>query len=852
MVKLVDKQNIFNHGILSPKLYSRDDLKQFNGGVADALNFVCSRYGPMEKRTGTRFVWDLGNAGEPVFFIPFIFSVKQAVLLEFSPYKIRFYVFDGKEVKPIADPDDNTKQYEEGTTFTAEQLAGMSYVQSLDVIYLAFADRKTQPHTLSRYRNDKWKIDPFVPEDGPYLDKNYDTTHKMQITDKNTDISSIALSGFSLGEEDVKRWIRICTPRYNENTYAYEDKWSYGKIKGIGNYAWNMTEASIYTTNELPAVKDTVYLDRAKTKKAKTAVQAINFDSTPKIQVENKWYISKGAPLTGIYQWDRITSSIYLGNDDPVVGDKIYSDAELTTEVGKIVALSSAYKEDTTGKPAYITTDDINKSVVFITFNDTNYGSYDPDRIIKLGTSIIVEWKYRNIVDEEDQDWMTQATSEWRLGVWHPATSSDEYPVTYPTKVTIHQQRLTWAGMTDRPWIWTSNSYAYKNYAPSDYEGAVSDSNSISLDISTDKVSDIFWMKSVKSLLVGTELGEVRIYSSGTAITPTDVASNRESSYGSFDADPIVNDDNIVFIQRLQRTLRSLSYDYNQDAFVGPELTILAESLTAGGIKKVVFQKEPNNTYWCLKEDGTLLSLTYDKSQDVIGWSKSSLAGEDVKIIDLTVLPSNENGQDMVMFAVERTVNGVRRRYLELLSRNFIPSLEYKEVSFLDCHVHVVDENPFDIVMGLDFLEGQIVRVMDEGAFVGDYVVTDGQIVLDSLCTDVMVGLPYDAHFETLERDYQDKQLSTKMSKLRVYKLRLYVDRTLGLTLHRLEKGSETKLVTFNPANSMDSAPEPITGKVTVEVPSAWDCDYRLKITSEPGFPCTVSGILLGVEINAI
>jgi hypothetical protein len=141
---------------------------------------------------------------------------------------------------------------------------------------------------------------------------------------------------------------------------------------------------------------------------------------------------------------------------------------------------------------------------------------------------------------------------------------------------------------------------------------------------------------------------------------------------------------------------------------------------------------------------------------------------------------------------------------------------------------------------------------MDEGAYVGDYVVTDGQITLDAECTNVMIGLPYDAFFETLERDYQDKQLSTKMSKLRVYKLRLYVDRTLGLTLHRLEKGSATKLVTFNPANNMDAAPEPITGKVTVEVPSAWDCDYRLRIDSEPGFPCTVSGILLGVEINAI
>lgn len=763
MVKVVDKQNVFNHGILSPKLYSRDDLKQFVGGVADATNFICSRYGPMEKRTGTNFIWDLGNPNEKVFFLPFIFSVKQSVLLEFLANRIRFYTFDGTEFGPIASPGitwqsetgstvytqkeygtlvvgdnvyssyeltdilgtieelgtedtapylklNNVKyyrralQYEIETPFTADQLDDISYVQSLDVVYLAFADRTTPPYTLSRYANNNWKLDLFVTEDGPYLDKNYATGKKMAIADKNTDTSTVNLTGFTLGTKDVGRWIRICTPRYNENTYVYDEKWSYGKI------------ASVETD----------------------------------------------------------------------------------------------------------------------------------------GRSITVDWSYRNIVDEQDQNWMTQATSEWRLGVWHTGTGNNDYPVTYPTKVTIHQQRLTWAGLTDKPWIWTSNSFAYKNYAPSDYEGEISDTNSISYDISTDKVSDIFWLRSVKSLLIGTELGELRMYSAGTAITPADVVSNRESSYGSFNAEPVVNDDNIVFIQRLQRTVRSLSYDYNQDSFVGPELTILAESLTTGGIKKIVFQKEPNSTYWGLKEDGTLLTLTYDKSQDVIGWSRSALAGEDVKVIDLTVLPSNANGQDMVMFAVERTIGGVTKRYLELLSRNFIRDLKQSDASFLDCSTHIVSEEPFNVIDGLDFLEDQTVVVMDEGSYLGEFKVADGRVVLDTECKDIVVGLPYEAYFETLERDFHDRQLSTKMAKLRVYKMYLYVDRTTGLSLHRLERGSETQLITFSPDTNMDTVGELLTGKVNINVGSNWDCDFRLKVKSDPGFPCTIAGIILGVEINAI
>lgn len=711
MVKLVDKQNVFNAGILSSKLHSRDDLKQYNNGVADAMNFICSRYGPMDKRTGTAFCWDLENPDTTAFFIPFIFSVDQSILIEFIPGKIRFYTYGPGESDddfgPIADPNNPGQPYELSTDFTAEKIKNISYVQSFDVIYLAFGDGKTKPHTLSRYADNNWVLAEFVTEDGPYLDQNYNTNKKMTITDTSSSSSTVNLSGFTLSNADKDRWIRICTPRYNENTYAYEDKWSYGKITNVTNN----------------------------------------------------------------------------------------------------------------------------------------------------GASLTVTWSYRNKVSgDSSTSWMTAATSEWRLGVWHKETNNKDYPVTYPTKVTIHQQRLTWAGMTDRPWIWTSNSFAYKNYAPSDYEGEITDTNAINYDISTDKISKIFWLKSLKSLLIGTELGEIRMYSSGTAITPSDVVSIRESSYGSYDAEPVVNDDNIVFIQRLQRTLRSLSYDYNNDAFIGPELTILAEGLTQGGIKKIVFQKEPNNTYWCLKSDNTLLSLTYDKSQDVIGWSQSRIAGDDVEIIDLTVLPSKNYQQDVLFLVVERTIDGVKKRYLEKLTKNFITEVAHKDACFLDCaYHHILEGNvPFTTIDGLDYLEGQTVMVTDEGAVEGFYTVEDGAITLDTECKDVWIGLPYNAYLETLVRDFQDKQISTNMSKLRVYKLKLYLERTLGLKVQRLEHGTVTTLTTFDPSKKTDETPELITGKVDINVPTAWDCDYKLKIISDPGMPCTLSGIIIGVEVNEI
>lgn len=987
-MKLVDKQNIFNSGILSSKLYSRDDLKQYNNGIADALNFICSRYGPMEKRTGTEHIYNLNNPGEKVFLMPFIFSIHQTLILEFIEGYIRFYTYGTDEngiFRFNAVSDDQGNHYIIETPFTENQIEHLSYVQSLDVIYLAFADGKTPPYTLTRKDKLDWRLEVFETDDGPYLDQNYRVDRTMRILDTSTEYSIIALENFSLGSEDIGRWIRICTPRYNENTYAYEDKWSYGKIVNVGiEGAWENIDNNAYTkvkyedivtgtsgstvsrlykddqtktayhvipsvptnisygyisfkeeiprtdkngkpvldSNENPIIDKYITVDgvtnsisgetengkRFKYKKqineqvwawiqdesifsdVYTQLEYNNIvintsllytdkettnpyldstkglikekqtiDTEKYIRVENQWFKYKETITennTTYVVWTRekvyIERIFLLDNYNTSTNKNVYSDPEHTNKIGEIVAVND--------KGASVT--------VWI----TAYGTGATNTILRrleyrnTSNSISVDWKYRNFVNDQNKSWMTTATTEWRLGAWHSGYSNEDYPATYPTKVAIHQQRLVWAGMTDRPWIWTSNSFAYKNYAYSDYEGEITDTNSIYYDISSDKISEIFWLKSVKSLLVGTEMGEIRLYSAGTAITPSDVVSVMESSYGSHNSEPVVNDDNIVFIQRLQRTIRSLSYDYNQDAFVGPELTILAEGLTVGGIKKIVFQKEPNNTYWCLKEDGTLLSLTYDKAQDVIGWSRSELAGTDVKVIDMAVIPSDVYLQDVLILVTERKVNNQVCRYLELLSRNFNKDVAQKDALFLDDAIRledalrrhddtivIEDDDTFTEVQGLDFLEGETVRVIDRGSLEGDFVVTNGMITLNSPChKDAWIGLPYDSFFETLERDYQDKQLSTKMSKLRVYKLRMYIERTLGLQLKRLDRGSESKLITFDPTSLMDVAPKLLTGKVDVAIGSAWDCDYRLRIDSEPGFPCTVAGLIMGLEINEL
>lgn len=68
MPKILPIQNDFTAGILSPRLHSRSDLAEYRSGVADAVNFVALRHGPMETRAGLRHVQSFGSSAAGKLF----------------------------------------------------------------------------------------------------------------------------------------------------------------------------------------------------------------------------------------------------------------------------------------------------------------------------------------------------------------------------------------------------------------------------------------------------------------------------------------------------------------------------------------------------------------------------------------------------------------------------------------------------------------------------------------------------------------------------------------------------------------------------------------------------------------
>ena len=62
----------------------------------------------------------------------------------------------------------------------------------------------------------------------------------------------------------------------------------------------------------------------------------------------------------------------------------------------------------------------------------------------------------------------------------------------------------------------------------------------------------------------------------------------------------------VVFLQRAKRKIRELAYNFDQDAYVAPDLTILNDTVTDTGINELEFQQSPDSIVWCVRDDGVL------------------------------------------------------------------------------------------------------------------------------------------------------------------------------------------------------------------------------------------------------
>ena len=435
------------------------------------------------------------------------------------------------------------------------------------------------------------------------------------------------------------------------------------------------------------------------------------------------------------------------------------------------------------------------------------------------------------------------AQASWRLGTWGATTG-------YPGAVAFFEDRLFWGGCTSYPQrLDGSKSGDYENMAPSGTDGTVAADNAVAVSLNSNDVNVIRWLlDDEKGLLIGTVGGEwiLRPSTTSEALSPTNIKATRSTTYGSANVQAVRAGKACLYIQRAGRKLRELAYVFEVDGFRSPNMTLLSEHITLGGVTELAYQQEPESLLWMVRGDGTLLSLTYDRDQDVIGWARHVIGGAfgsgQAVVESVATIPAPAGNRDETWLIVKRTVDGNTKRYVEYLSKPWERGDVQEDAIFVDSAL-TYSGAAADVISGLDHLEGETVSILAEGAVHPDKVVVSGSITLDREVTKAQIGLPYTAKFETLRIEAGAADGTAQGKTKRIHRLGVRFHDALGIELGP-DFDNLDPVVFRSSSDAMDTAVPLFSGDISLN----WDDDYSTEgqvcgQVSQP-FPCTVLDLM--------
>ena len=418
----------------------------------------------------------------------------------------------------------------------------------------------------------------------------------------------------------------------------------------------------------------------------------------------------------------------------------------------------------------------------------------------------------------------------------------------YPSSVTFFEQRLVFAGSNDNPQtIWFSKSGDLENFTTGS-----NDTDAMVYTIASNKVNAIRYMSAQRSLIVGTVGGEFVVSGSGTTlpITPTNVQIQKQSSYGSANVDAVQIENVTMFLQRAKRKIRELTYNLNIDQYQAQDMTLLAEHISDGGILEMAYQQEPDSILWCVRSDGTLLGLTYARTEEVVGWHRHIVGGSfgsgQAVVESVASIPTDSN-EDELYIIVKRTINSVTRRYVEYLTL-FDYGTDQTDAFYVDSGL-TYSGSAATSITGLDHLEGQSVTILANGATHPNKTVSSGAITLDRSSTKVHIGLPYTSLLQTMRIESQSNEGTSQSKTKRINEVTLRLHETVGVEVGASLTDME-RIPFRSSAAAMDTAVPLFTGDKQVEFRDDFNTDGHVYVRQTQPLPLTLLSIYPMLTVN--
>lgn len=698
----------------------RIDEERYAVAAHIGQNFVTLKQGPATFRPGTALVQPTKNSANRSWLVRFEFSQTQAFQIEFGDKYVRFYTNHGPLLSTGVAAYNGATTYAIGATVLS---AGIQYyciaattgnappnasfwypmapylgsptvaiyeipspyaaadltdslgeftlqvVQSGDVLYLAGGAAGNgpsgvgyPPYTLTRFANapPNWIFTQYSPTDGPFASPPplvAGSEIALTVSAVQGTITINAYGGTLFAATDVGRLVRIQSQYFNVTPWANGVAFTAGAA--IVNNGHNYLALNSATTGGSPPVH--------------TAGSALDGPSGV------RWlYTDSGygiAQITAFTNSTQVTAKVLLRFPANVVG----STAAITAITQANPAVVSAAQAFTAGESVFIA------GVLGMTqVNQTPYSNQTANganvTLAGIDSTGFTAYASGGTI-------IGNASVEWQLGAWSNSTE-------WPRANAFFKDRLFWAGKLA---LFGSVPGLYNSHAQ-DFFGLQTTDAAINVIVTGTDASNICWLSGAIIMLIGTEGGEYGLDAanfSASPLGPSNVEVLRQSNWRCRHLAPILVGPSLLYVQRAGRKVLAADYNFYLNRYDSTDQSKYSYHISIGGLTGMAFQQEPWSVLWATRADGTLLSFTFNREDQVTAWNRHNLGNGGI-CESVSVTPAPDGLRDEVWMIVNRTVNGAVIRTVEYMTKHYEgPQGGYagdaqSSCWYVDCGVQVI------------------------------------------------------------------------------------------------------------------------------------------------------------------
>ena len=792
---------------------------------------------------------------DTVRMMPFIFSSNIAYPMEFGKEYTRFY-FNGE---PLL--GDEEVHVEVASNYQSSELYQLQTAQSADVMWIVHPSHP--PAKLSRTSPTTFTLEDIEFKKGPFLERNDiaeddDVTMSVDVTDEGDAGTLIRSSGiFQAGH--IGALFKLTHPRVNRQTNGKKTGSQTGiigeQIDVFGDYVFSITTTGWVGTVRLQRSTN----DWASSTDIKVFTNANKQTYSATETTENVQYrINATAHSSGTISASLVINTSTVSGTATAVGVigvplDIKGDFNFNTHGNWGATIALERNENGAGWEPFRTYVSViqngvgDRNVQFAATEESNNvqfrinvtayssGTVNADLtatsstqsgIVRINGITSNTEAEVTIISKVSQ---TIDTKRWAEGAWSGVRG-------YPSAVTFFEERVVY-GFTDlnQQDMWLSETGRFE-----DFESGIKDADSFTLTLPTANRGK--WLGSLETLAAGTSGGVWRIKAPlDESLTPKNWDMKKQTADGSADIQVIEVGSVLLFVDFVGRKVRELTFREADQKYVSPDLTALAEHITTSGIVCFAHQKNPESILWCVLKNGNLISLSYEREQNVVAWARHPMDG---LVQSVAIIPSS--GEDEVWISIVRAVDGDNKVYIEQFQSRFL-DIRKENSFFVDSGI-IYNGEPISIITGADHLEGKTVAILADGEVLARQRVVEGEIILSTPARNIRYGLPYVSQATPMRMDVNLRDGTTHGSIKKISEIVF----SFHDTLNAKYGSSITELFDIDWDNVRWKNTSEIeglfTGDVTVAFDGGFDIDDTLIISQSDPLPCTVRAIIPRVE----